>query len=138
MGKKSTDPTNRIGINAVEAIFLKEFKWIFREQHVSDFGIDAQVEAVVDGKQTGRLFALQIKTGPSYFKRKGDGYVYYGDNKHLEYWLDHSLPVFIVIHDPSRNLTLWQRVDRERCRPTETGWAIDIPETQVLEKSQRV
>ena len=39
------DPlTERRGVNAVEAVFLNDFKWIFREQAVSDFGIDAQAE----------------------------------------------------------------------------------------------
>lgn len=43
---RSHNQTERIGINAVEATFLSEFDWIFREQPVSDFGIDAQVEIV--------------------------------------------------------------------------------------------
>ena len=37
------DNTERLGMNAVEAIFLG-FKWTFRSQPVSDYGIDAQVE----------------------------------------------------------------------------------------------
>jgi Domain of unknown function (DUF4365) len=48
------DPlTERRGVNAVEAVFLNDFKWIFREQAVSDFGIDAQAEVVEFDKPTG-------------------------------------------------------------------------------------
>ena len=68
-------------MNAVEAIFLS-MKWLFRRQLESDFGIDAQVEVVdEEGKPTGQLVALQIKSGPSYFKKRGDDYVFRGKNK---------------------------------------------------------
>ena len=53
--------TERLGINAVEQIILKELKWIFREQLIADMGIDAQIEVVCNGVPTGQLLALQIK-----------------------------------------------------------------------------
>jgi hypothetical protein len=57
-----------VGVNAVEGVVLKEFGWLFREQAVSDYGIDAHVEEVdSDNKPTGKLVALQIKSGPSFF-----------------------------------------------------------------------
>lgn len=55
-----TNQTERVGVNAVEAIFLS-MGWIFREQTISDFGIDAHVEPKDDGIPTGQLIALQIK-----------------------------------------------------------------------------
>ena len=58
------DPlTDRRGVNAVEAVFINEFNWAFREQAISDYGIDAQAEIFEFGKPTGKLIALQIKTG---------------------------------------------------------------------------
>lgn len=61
----------QLGVNAVEHIFLREFGWIFRRQLEADFGIDAQVEVMDGDHATGRLFALQIKSGPSYFQKNG-------------------------------------------------------------------
>jgi hypothetical protein len=52
------------GVQAVDAFFTK-LKWLFRPQLRSDFGIDAHVERVEDGRATGRLLALQIKSGSS-------------------------------------------------------------------------
>ena len=79
--------TGRIGVNAVERIFLQEFHWYFREQTTSDFGIDALVEVADDDeKPSGKLIALQIKSGSSYFKKRGKDYVFYGKKQHLEYW----------------------------------------------------
>ena len=49
--KARYNPTERIGINATEAIFLKEFNWAFRELPVCDFGIDAELERVDDNHQ---------------------------------------------------------------------------------------
>ena len=53
--------TERTGIHAVGLIFEKEFKWIFREQTVSDYGIDAQVEIKDnEGNPTGGLIREQV------------------------------------------------------------------------------
>jgi hypothetical protein len=134
--KKPPNPTlERIGVNAVEAIFLNDFDWLFREQRVSDYGIDAQVEIVEHDKPTGKLLALQIKTGPSYFRKRGEDYVFYGERRHLDYWTRHSLPVFLILHDPDQDLTIWQKVDRKLAIETVSGWSIAIPATNLLSVS---
>jgi hypothetical protein len=51
------------GVHAVELIFTRDFRWIFREQPKADLGIDAYVEVCRDGEPTGSLLALQIKAG---------------------------------------------------------------------------
>jgi hypothetical protein len=124
--------TERRGVNAVEDIFINEFGWIFREQAVLDFGIDAQTEVVKADLPTGQLIALQIKTGRSYFRLKGSDYVYYGESRHLGYWLDHSLPVILILHEPDRDLTLWQKIDRDLTSATDKGWSIVVPSANVL------
>jgi hypothetical protein len=124
--------TERVGINAVEAIILNEFNWIFREQPISDFGIDAQVEIVEHDKPTGKLIGLQIKTGASYFRKRGNDYVFYGELRHLEYWTRHSLPVFLILHDPEKDLTLWQKVDKSLAEVTDSRWSITIPASNIL------
>jgi hypothetical protein len=132
------DPlTERRGVNAVEAVFLNEFGWIFREQANSDFGIDAHTEVVEVGKPTGKLVALQIKTGASYFRKHGDNFIFYGDHRHLEYWLGHSLPVFLVLHDPDRNLTLWQKIDLHLVKVSDKGWSIVVPASNVLSAASK-
>ena len=56
-------PTERIGINEVEKVIIKNIGWIFREQPIADVGIDAIIEQVENGEPTGKFIALQIKTG---------------------------------------------------------------------------
>ena len=126
--------TDRVGVIAAQSIFVQEFGWIFREQFVSDFGIDAQVEVTQGEKPTGRLLALQVKAGASFFKpNKTGNFVYYGEGRHLRYWERHSLPVAIVMHNPESGLTLWQRIsDGEVEQRKNDRWSIEIPSTNVL------
>jgi len=133
-GQTSTDNTAQTGVNAVESIFLS-MKWLFRRQLESDFGIDAHVEVVDDDdKPTGQLIALQIKSGPSYFKKRGDDYVFRGEKKHLDYWEKHCLPVLLVLHNPDDDMTLWQRVERHLvAEGTNDTWSIVMPKWQTLE-----
>lgn len=131
----STDQTNRLGIHAVAAHFTK-LGWAFREQSTSDFGVDAQAEKLgSDGNGIGKLIALQIKTGPSYFIERRGGYVYYGEERHRQYWTNYALPVFIILHNPETEVTLWQRVDEELIEPLSCGrWSIQIPADQTLDE----
>jgi hypothetical protein len=121
-----------VGLAEVELVFLRDFGWAFRHQPVLDWGIDAHVEVMEGDQLIGKLIALQIKSGPSYFRKKGDGFVYYGEKRHYDYWLNHSLPVFIILHRPADNLILWQKFEARLCTVTESGWSIDIPATNVL------
>ena len=126
------DTTSRIGINKVEAIINNEFEWIFREQLRQDYGIDAQIEVVESGNPTGKIIALQIKTGLSHFKEKKDGLIYYGTLRHLRYWTDHSLPVLIIAHIPETDKTYWAFVHPDNIQPTKTKWKILLPYTHEL------
>ncbi|MBN1216050.1 MAG: DUF4365 domain-containing protein [Candidatus Lokiarchaeota archaeon] len=119
-----------IGINKVAAIVVEDFKWIFRQQPTVDLGIDAQIE-IVDDLPTGKLIALQIKSGKSYFKHANiEGFFYYGTKRHLEYWLNHSLPVFLIIYDPENTNCYWQHITNEKIHETNSGWKTFIQYSQ--------
>lgn len=131
------DPTERIGVNATERIFLKEFGWIFREQPISDMGIDAHIEITNDGKPSGKLISLQIKTGPSHFTIDDEKLTYYGKIRHLEYWVNHSLPVILIAHLPETEETFWALVISKNIERTKKAWKIEIPKTQILNSKFR-
>ena len=97
------DTTDRSGIYKCGATFEK-IGFIFREQTICDYGIDAIIERKDEKYPSGKLIAVQIKSGDSYFKeRKDDKVVFRGENKHYDYWLNHSLPVIIVLYSPSND-----------------------------------
>ncbi|MCE3228297.1 MAG: hypothetical protein K0S32_2848 [Bacteroidetes bacterium] len=134
MAKKRYDPTERIGVNHVENIFLDKFKWIFREQPIVDIGIDALVEIVNNGIPSGKLIGVQIKTGESHFKISKDKLVFYGKRVHFDYWLNHSLPVILVGHLPDTGETFWQVINKNTAIKTKKGWKVEMPVAHELNK----
>lgn len=129
--------TDREGVNAVEAIFVRELGWLFREQTVADWGIDAHVEVANEKEPSGRLLALQIKSGKSFFKKTGN-LVFHGKRRHLRYWISHSLPVVIVLHNPETGQTVWRRVNYGDVKYDDyENWSLEIPRDQVLNAKAR-
>lgn len=133
--------TNRRAVNAVENHTL-QMGWFFRSQEVSDQGIDAHVEEVrlfeEDGKPTreagtGRLIALQIKGGPSYFDRPSpNGWWFSFDAKKAQLWLEHALPVIVVLVDLQNDVVYWQRVSSATVQSTGQGFKIEVPSSQTM------
>lgn len=67
-----TSKSERIGVLHVATI-LTEMGYIFRETSNSDTGIDGYIEEVNENNEaTGRLLAVQIKSGKSYLHDQGD------------------------------------------------------------------
>lgn len=141
--------TDEVGIAHTRLAVLQDLRWVFREQRLADYGIDAHIEVVdlapeagsaaaVDADDrdlvTGQLIAVQAKSGPSCFEeRKGDGWVFRESHrKHLNYWLVHSLPVIITLYHPERRAVYWQRVDVDTVRLTDKGFTVHVPERQQL------
>lgn len=127
------NPTEQQGIIALQKI-INDFDWICREQLKVDMGIDAHIEVVDSGDPTGRLIGVQVKTGKSHFKDKDEYLVYYGELTHLNYWLNHSLPVIIVAHIPEDGLAYWQVVNANTITHTQRAWKIKIPKDNLLDE----
>jgi hypothetical protein len=136
----NTDGTGRLGVHGVATLIHKELGWIFREQHESDHGIDALVETVVAGRPTGRLIALQIKSGRSQFKeanQEGNGWALRGKKRNLAYWLKHQLPVVVVLFDPLIDKAYWVHVTSETAIFTPEGYRLIVPATHPLDSSAK-
>ena len=121
--------TDRIGVYHIGELVNKQFGWIFREQPTDDYGIDAIIETAGEKHPTGQMIGVQIKTGKSYFsEQKADCVVFRFDKGHADYWLNHSLPVIIVLYDQEEDLCIWERVTKEDiCPVSETSYKIVIP-----------
>ncbi|SCL20215.1 Protein of unknown function C-terminus [Micromonospora pallida] len=123
----------RVGVHVAGAILEGQLGWRFREQHESDWGIDALVEIVSNGHPTGKIVALQIKAGQSWFQhRSHNGWTFYGTKRHRLYWLGHDLPVLVVLVDPRTGMAYWAHVTEIDAEPTASAFKLNIPEYQVL------
>src|SRR5690348_16182439 len=91
---RQSDQTGGIGEKTVDLVFSREFGWSYHQFGNKRAGIDGEVEIVGDGDElSGRLLAVQVRTGASYFARTtADGIIYEGNKDELEYWLRYSLP----------------------------------------------
>lgn len=91
------------------------------------------MECAEEGVPNGRLLALQIKAGASYFEHQDDtGFVFRGELRHLDYWLDHSLPVVLVLYNPEEKRAYWAAVTEDAVQHTPRAWKITVPRDQVL------
>jgi len=129
--------TEEAGVIAVQ-IAAHAAHLIIRDQTKHDFGIDLQFELTDDrGDGTGRLLAVQVKTGKSYFATPTvNGWWFYIGERHARYWLNHSLPVILAVHDDQQDVTYWAHVASDTIESTEKGGSkILIPSSQVLDES---
>ena len=132
----SSDAQSDKGVRVVDRAVGDKLGWIFREQPKRDVGIDAVIELVREGRATGRMIAVQIKSGASYLdERTADGFVYRGESRHVNYWLNHALPVVVVLVDPVTEIAYWAEVTAATMRRTGSGWKVVIPEANRLDES---
>lgn len=131
----NTHSTERIGVYMCGALF-EQSNFIFREQAIEDYGIDALIETKEDDTPTGKLIAVQIKSGDSFFKEvDGNSVVYRIDEKHRNYWINHSLPVIIALYSPTRNECIWEVVNQQTLSFCQKHWKILIPQNQAIKDS---
>lgn len=128
----------RRGVIAVSNL-VNELKLIWRETPNADVGIDGQIEHVDDeGKCTGKLLALQVKSGPSYFQNEDeDCYRYYPSSKHINYWRDFPIPVILVLYDTRSKIAFWADARQQLKNLFAAGVAIKVPKSQVLDSHSR-
>lgn len=122
--------TERAGILAVAA-HVNRLGLIWREQPNVDVGIDGHIELVdSNGRATGRIVAVQVKSGPSYFRDCEDHWIFTPDEKHRFYWELYPLPVLLMLHSPAEASTWW--VDaRQALRGGER--LVAIPKSNLLQ-----
>jgi hypothetical protein len=88
------------------------------------------------GTVLGRSFAVQIKTGQSHVAKHSDqGFLLYGELKHLNYFLNSSVPIVLVWVDDSANSAWWVHMKPHAIRMTKTGWSILISSAPLLRAS---
>nr|WP_281220876.1 DUF4365 domain-containing protein [Nocardia salmonicida] len=140
MQRLGSATTGRAGVHQVGFTIESDLNWIFREQSIEDYGIDAHIEIVAGESPTGKLLAIQIKSGASVFDSPTDsGWWYYLKPDHVEYWMKHSLPVAIVLADVDNRSAYWELVDSDSLQRTSgKGWKILVPRSNVLDTDSRL
>ena len=129
-----TSTNERVGVMRVATI-LTEMGLIFRETSNSDTGIDGYIEEVNTNQEaTGRLLAVQIKSGASYLHEQDEYFVFYADESHIKYWKLYPIPVILCVHNPETGKTYYQTI---QSHGHEVSTKIMIPKSQILSYENR-
>ncbi|RYM35720.1 DUF4365 domain-containing protein [Brumimicrobium glaciale] len=94
-----TNATSKKGINYIKRVIKSvncEFHSIHQE---NDIGLDAIIELNDNSGRKGRLVAIQVKSGKSFFTTKA-GKCKINISDHREYWLNHDLDVYGIVYIP--------------------------------------
>jgi hypothetical protein len=135
MKAKQTERTDRRGVALVMGAF-ESLGFAFREQAESDYGVDGHAELIESEQPTGQLLGIQIKTGESYLsERTENAIVFRTDAEHVDYWLNHALPMIVCLCDADNQTIYWQAVTDETAISTGKGYRFDVPLTQILNVS---
>ena len=128
------------GVTFVKMKVENDLDWIFRSTHLEDdYGIDGYIDIIgINNSVTGKYLGVQIKTGKSYFKtKKGFGWEFKGENKHLNYYLNLDKPIIIILVNLEQQVAFWGEFDLNKVTKTSTGWSILIPEYNELSKNSK-
>jgi uncharacterized protein DUF4365 len=131
-----SEVTNRRGVGIFKDRALA-IEWLPREQFESDQGIDVLIEQAPDEIGNGRLLAVQVKSGESWFRRtEGDGWVFRFNRKKARLWLGHALPVVVVLVDVSERKAYWQQVSESTATSTGKNYKVIVPFENEIESAR--
>ncbi|MCF6221449.1 MAG: DUF4365 domain-containing protein [Robiginitomaculum sp.] len=127
-----TDQIARQGVNLLAHQIVK-MGLIFREDTISDYGIDGQIEIKNEAQATGRLIAVQIKAGSSWLRKNTEkGFWYNISARHYSLWTEHSLPVIIILCDIENEVCYWELISKENCVSTGDNWKILVCRSNII------
>lgn len=112
--------------------------FIYRNQPEADAGIDGHIEIIdaTQGEYTGKLVGVQIKTGPSWFRRRtGDGWTVYIERTTVEYWRQYAVPVILAVVDVDQSAVFWALGSAGEFPSTPKFYKIPVPTSQRLDAS---
>lgn len=132
--------TGEKGTTILKYIVENQLNWLYRQNHLeNDFGIDGYIDIITDsGQITGKSIAFQLKSGQSYFTDHNEiGFVYNGDKKHLNYYLNLDIPIVIIILDIDKQCAFWQVFDATKTEKSGENWKMTIPKANQLNESSK-
>jgi hypothetical protein len=103
---KQTIVTSKKGINFVRSVVEDASSLFHKIEAESDLGIDALIELVRNETPLNKQFAVQIKSGQSYYNSSTEECLI-PIGTHREYWLSHPLPVIGIVYVPALKRAHW-------------------------------
>ncbi|TVZ75376.1 DUF4365 domain-containing protein [Streptomyces sp. BK340] len=118
----------RAGVNALRTL-LEEHDHLVQEiDGGADHGEDLYVAFASEGRRTGHVIAIQVKSGKKYKRANGYAIPVAG---HRDDWKESRLPVVGVVYDRDEKRLFWVNLTEELRRGSEATW-IQVPRVNEL------
>ena len=125
------EAAERIGVYAVSRMSAQLPEVIFREQRSGDTGLHAHFEVTDHFLKMGKSIGLQIRSNESERTERGSrGYICRGDLAHLTYWLQHSIPVLVMVYEREADRVLWEAASADTVDIDGQEWELLVPNDQ--------
>ena len=142
MTKSSPASTGDAGESEVRAKFQR-LQWNVWSTDNRDKGTDLIV--MTHDVDRHSAFGVQVKTGPSYFKRKvrdGEGNVsgwWYAESpsRHFDSWTKQTQPHILVLYNDNERTAYWVHVTADKVKSTGKGCKILVPADQTVDENHR-
>lgn len=122
----------RMGIYAASRISARLPGFIFREQRSGDTGLHAHLEVTDNFPKMGKSIGIQVRSAESErIERSARGYICRGELAHLTYWLQHSIPVLVMVYERETDRVLWEVANADTVDIDGQEWELVVPNDQV-------
>ena len=129
-----SDSAERISLYATGRVSAQLPGLLFREQRSGDTGLNAHLEITEDFPRAGKTIGLQVRSDESTrLERSARGYICRGEMTHLVYWLQHAIPVVVMIHERKSGQILWEFVSAENIEIEGQEWELIVPYNQIYD-----
>ncbi|WP_327066447.1 DUF4365 domain-containing protein [Kitasatospora sp. NBC_01302] len=118
----------RAGVNALRSLLEDHDHLVQEIDGGADHGEDLYVAIVRDGRRTGHVVAVQVKSGKKY--RRASGYAIPVED-HREDWTQSQIPVIGVVYDLDEGRLFWINLTKELRDGSAASW-IQIPRENEL------
>lgn len=144
MRAPENESTSTAGQDEVRAAFSR-IGWGPVDNPYHDLGTDLWI-AVRDERRfdLGLMVGAQVKSGASWFTEPAYaddkqliGWWFREDQAHFDYWLGHSVPHVVVLHDLDSKVSYWVHVTNEAVQSTGRNSKILVPATNVVDEAHR-
>lgn len=141
MRASETEQTGNIGEIAVSLAFTR-LGWHVAPNPAGEVGTDLLLQARDSRRfDLAAIIGAQVKSGPSFFNEpKLDesgattGWWFRDpDGEHLKYWLNHTVPHILVLHNETTSQSHWVHITTDNVTPTGKGAKILIPKSSVID-----
>jgi len=117
---------------------LEAFGWGVVPNPEHDLGTDHWVlPGDARGFELRLMLGVQVKNGPSYFSKPGTvdgraGWWLAETRRHLDYWINHSVPHVVILRDPESGAAYWVHVNKRSVQWTGVNGKVFVPANQAL------